>query len=152
MKNLITISLTLIVSLSSYSQEFIATVQLKEKIEGVCDSSIVYALFSMFANQIEAKCPVSEPAIVNRLNNHVQYLKDNPKTKAKGMVSVMINCKGEVVQCKIDNSTQITELDAQIVAVFADLDQWTAGQYKGENVDSMRLYSFKIKKGFIFFE
>ncbi|MCB9194727.1 MAG: hypothetical protein H6600_07630 [Flavobacteriales bacterium] len=152
MKSIITISLLFLISFATYSQEFIATVQLKEKIEGVCDSSAVYALFPMFSNQIEAKCPVSEPAIVNRLNNHVQYLKDNPKTKAKGMVSVMINCNGEVVQCKIDNSTQITELDAQIVAVFADLGQWTAGQYKGENVDNMRLYSFKIKKGFIFFE
>jgi hypothetical protein len=74
-------------------------------------------------------------------------LKDNPKFKDKGMVSVMINCKGEVVKCEMDNKTKDATLDSQIVAVFTILGQWVAGSLNGKTMDSMRLYSFEIKKG-----
>ena len=59
----------------------------------------------------------------------------------------MISCKGDMVKCEIDNKTKDAGLDSQIVAVFASLGDWKAGKLNGSPVDSMRLYSFEIKKG-----
>jgi hypothetical protein len=63
-----------------------------------------------------------------------------------------VNCKGELVQCRIDNKTQSEELDKQIVAVFAELKQWKAGTINGQTVDTVNLFSFTIKNGKISFK
>lgn len=134
------------------SAQFVAKMQVKEPIEGICDASEVYALFPMLDGQKEAVCPVSEKEIVDRLNAEVQFLKDNPKHNDKGMMGLIINCKGEVVQCKMDNKTKSTELDKQIEAIFNSLGEWKPGKLNGKEVDSSLLYSFKIKKGKVVFD
>ena len=53
----------------------------------------------------------------------------------------------KMVSCKIDNETQSPELDEQIVAVFKTFKNWKAGTIHGKAIDTMVLYSFKIKDG-----
>ena len=134
------------------SAQFVATMEVKEPIAGICNEKEVYALFSMLEGQEEAICPVYKDELLKRLNSEVQFLLDNPKFKGNGMIGLVINCKGEVVQCKMDNKTNSTELDTQIEAVFNSLGDWKAGKLNGNKVDSSILYSFKIKKGKITFD
>ena len=133
------------------SAQFVAKMEVKEPIEGICNEKEVYALL-LFDGQKEAICPVSKDDILKRLNSEVQFLKDNPKFKGKGMIGLIINCKGEVVQCKMDNKTKSAELDKQIEEVFNSLGEWKAGKLNGKKVDSSKLYSFKINKGKITFD
>lgn len=133
-------------SLLSFSQ-FVARAEIKENIEGICDIKNVYALLEMFKEQKEAVCSVKDREIEKMLNDSVQYIKDKPDYKDKGMVSLIINCKGEVVQCKIDNKTKSPLLDEQVVNVFKTLTSWRAGKLNGKNVDSLKLWSFEISDG-----
>ncbi len=126
--------------------------EVKEDIPGICDKNEVYALFTSFDGQDEAICPISKDEILKRLNSEIQFLKDNPKYKDKGMIGLIINCRGEVIKSKMDNKTKNTELDKQIEAVFNSLGEWKAGKLNGKNIDSSRLFSFKIKKGVISFD
>jgi hypothetical protein len=151
MKKIFLLSVLIQISLFSHSQ-IVARVEMKEKIDGICDSKNVYSLFPMFGDQKEAICSVPDSIIQERLNKEVEFLKDKPNYKDKGMVSVMINCKGEVVQCKIDNKSKSPILDEQIVNVFMTLTSWKAGKLNGEDVDSLRLWSFEVKKGEITLE
>jgi hypothetical protein len=135
--------------LSAYaaSAQFVAKLEVKEPIPGLCDEKEVYSMFPGFKGQEEAVCPVSEDKILERLNNEVQFLKDNPKYDDKGMMGLIISCKGDLVQCKMDNKTKKAELDKQIEAVFNSLGTWKAGKLNGKEVDTSRLFSFKIKNG-----
>jgi len=142
----IALSLCLLLTTLSLSAQFVAKMEIKEPIKGLCSEKDVYALFPM-GDQKEAVCPVTEAEISRRLDSAVVFLKENPDFKDKGMVSVIINCKGEVVKCEMDNKTKDPELDKQIVAVFAVLGQWKAGKIGKKEVDSVKLFSFEIKKG-----
>jgi DNA-binding protein YbaB len=146
MKKILLFLLLFQAAMVSYSQ-MVAKVEIKEKIDGICDSKNVYALFPMFGDQAEAACATADSTIENRLNAEVDFLKDKPKYTDKGMVSIIINCKGEVVQCKIDNKSKSTILDDQVVAVFKTLTAWKSGKLNGKEVDSLKLWSFEIKKG-----
>lgn len=150
MKKIILTALIGFIGLSVFAQ-FVAKAEIKETIEGICDKNEVYALFPSFEGQDQAICPISKDEILKRLNEEVQFLKDHLKYKDKGMIGLIINCKGEVIKCKMDNKTKNTELDKQIEAVFNSLGKWVSGKLNGKNVDSTRLYSFKIKKGKIIF-
>ena len=44
--------------------------------------------------------------ILQRLNSEVKFLIDNPEYDDKGMIGVVINCKEDVVQCKMDNKME----------------------------------------------
>lgn len=136
----------------SASAQFVARMEVKEDIPGICDKNEVYALFPSLKGQKEAVCPISEKEIAKRLNAEVQFLKDHPKFKGKGMMGLIINCKGEVVQCKMDNKTKSKELDEQIESVFNNLGEWKPGKLNKKAVDSSRLFSFKIKKGKLSFD
>lgn len=139
----------LIVAVSSplYAQ-FVATMKIEEPIEGICNEEKVYVMFPMLStDQKEAECPLPKEEITNRINDEVSYLKEHPKFKGEGIVRLIINCKGEVVECVMDNKTKSTELDQQIVAVFNTLGDWKAGTLNGKKVDTARLFSFKIKRG-----
>jgi uncharacterized protein YcsI (UPF0317 family) len=136
----------------SFSQ-FVARAEIKEKIDGICDIKNVYSLFPMFKGQEEAVSSVPDSVVEGKLNREVEFIKDKPKYTDKGMVSIIINCKGEVVQCKIDNTTKSPELDQQVVNIFkTTLTSWKAGKLNGKEVDSMKLWSFEIKKGKIFLQ
>jgi len=146
MKKLTLIILLIQLSVCSFAQ-FVARAEIKEDIPGLCDKSNVYALLPMLGDQKEAVCAVKEPVIEKMLNDSVLFIKDKPDYKDKGMVSLIINCKGDVVQCKIDNKTKSTVLDEQVVNVFKTLTSWKAGKLNGKKVDSMKLWSFEINDG-----
>jgi hypothetical protein len=144
MKKTLIILLTLLIGKLA-SAQFVAKMEIKEDILGICDKNEVYALFPSFKGQEEAVCPIEEDEILKRLNSEVSFLKENPKYKDKGMIGLVINCKGEVVSCKMDNKTKNPELDKQIEKVFNSLGVWKAGKLNGKEVDSSRLFSFNIK-------
>ena len=133
--------------------QFVAKLEVVETIDGLCDVNEVYVLFPSFEGQEEADCPVTNEEILRRLNSEVQYLKDHPKHKDKGMIGLIIDCDGKLIQCKIDgnNRTASQELDAQIEAVFNSLGNWISGKLDGKDVDSSMMFSFTIKKGVISF-
>lgn len=124
--------------------------QVDEPISGVCDNSNVIAVLPIPGNgQLEAIGSLSDEQIQKKLNEEVTFLADKPGYRDKGMVRLIISCRGQLVQCVIDNKTQYPELDQQIVAVFSQLDEWQAGSINGRSVDTVKLYSFEIKNGII---
>ncbi len=129
--------------------QFVARLEIKDNdtIQGLCDRKNVYTLLPMFKGQQEAECAELKDDIEERLNNEVAYLKSNPTKNEKGMISIIINCKGEVVRCETDNKTKSEELDKQVLAVFLTLKKWKPGKLDGKDVDSISLWSFEIKKG-----
>lgn len=129
------------------SAQLVARMQVKDPIPGVCDNSNVYGLFSGFKGQEEPTCPLTKAQIAERLNKEVPFLAGDAKFKGEGMVGLIINCKGELVQCRMSNTTGNEELDRQIVAVFNSLGPWKVGRLQDQPVDASVLFSFKIKKG-----
>ncbi|HZH86244.1 MAG TPA: hypothetical protein VFD77_02935 [Brumimicrobium sp.] len=144
MRILTLITIVLFSSLITHAQ-LIATVEMKEKVEGICDNDNVYGLFDGFDGQVEAKCSVTKEMMQEQLNQ-VLFLKNKPKYKGKGMVGVYINCKGEAIGWRISVKTNKT-LDEQLMNIFQTYLNWTAGTLNGEKVDSSELISYKIKKG-----
>lgn len=134
------------------SAQFVATMEVKEPIPGVCDQKKVYVLFPMFKGQQEAVCPLSKEDILKRLNTEVTFLHDKPDYNDKGMIRLVISCRGEVVQCEMDNKTKDPTLDKQIEAIFNSLGKWKAGYLSRKQVDTSRLFSFKIVNGKFTFE
>ena len=135
-------------SKKSSTNNMVARMQVKEPIKGVCDNSNVIAILPFPGNgQVSAKAPKTNEEITKQLNSKVSFLKDKSDYEDKGMVNLIINCKGELVRCEIDNKTKSSELDSQIVAVFAELKTWTAGKVNNNSVDTVVLYSFTIKNG-----
>lgn len=126
----------------------VARMEVKEPINGLCDSRNVIAILPIPGNgQVEAKAPKTDEEVTLELNSEVSFLKDKPDYEDKGMVNLIINCKGELLKCQIDNKTKSPELDSQIVAVFAKMKIWTAGKVNNNAVDTVVLYSFTIKNG-----
>jgi len=128
----------------------IATMQVDNPISGVCDNSNVIAILPFPGNgQIKAKAPFTDEEITKKLNAEVDFLKGSLGYNDKGMVNLIINCKGKMVSCKIDNKTRSPELDQQIVDIFSKMLDWKAGTVNGKPVDTVVLYSFKIENGVI---
>ncbi|MBI1306712.1 MAG: hypothetical protein GC181_08870 [Bacteroidetes bacterium] len=145
-----TIRLILLGILFSFSYQvnaqFVAKVEVKEHIEGLCDSTEVYALFPGFTGQEEAKCTVTEDSMRSAIEQ-LEFLQANPKFKGEGMAQFIVNCKGEVVKCDIDNSSGDTEFDRQIVELLKTYTQWQPGKLNDKKVDSIQFVSFKVAKG-----
>jgi len=131
----------------SVKAQFVAKMQIKGDVPGLCNKNEVYALLPGLKGQIRAVCPVTNDEILDRLNSEVRFLKENPDYNDKGMIGIIINCKGIVVQCKMDNKTRSEELDHQIESVFNSLGEWKPGKLKKKNVDSIRLFKFVIEGG-----
>lgn len=126
----------------------VAVLQVDEPIPGVCDNSQVISILPFLGNhQIKAVASMTDDEIEKELNEKVEFLKSHPEIEEKGIVGLIVNCKGDMVQCKIDNKTQYPELDEQIVAVFNQLKKWKAGTLNGKAVDTSVLYGFSIKDG-----
>ncbi len=136
---------------STLSAQMVATLEMKEKVEGICNHKAVYAIFPSFGGQKEAVCSVTKEEIAKKLNE-IQFIKDNPKHKDKGMVGILVNCKGEVVRCEMSNETKDKELDRQILEVFKTLTFSLPAQMGERAVDSSLLYSFDVKKGKIIYD
>jgi hypothetical protein len=107
----------------------------------------IVVMFPNFKGQEEAIVPASDKEIEKRLNAEVKFLLENPDYNDKGMIGLVINCNGEVVQCRMDNKTKSEELDKQIESVFNSLGVWKAGKLNGKPVDTSKLFSFTIEKG-----
>lgn len=88
----IALSLCLLLTSLSLSAQFVAKMEIKEPIKGLCNEKDVYAILPI-GDQKEAICPVSEEEIARRLDSTVVFLKEHQDFKGKGMVSVFINCK-----------------------------------------------------------
>lgn len=144
-KTIFTISL-IVFGLNVFSQ-ILATVEMNEPVEGICNSKKVYALFKGFKGQIEPVCPLSKTEVEKLLNENIKFIKENSKFKGKGKVSVFINCKGEALKWEISTSTKNNELDKQILDVFKALQKWTPGTLNEEKVDTNELITYKIKNG-----
>lgn len=128
----------------------VATMQVTEPIPGVCNNSRVIAILPFPGNgQIKAQAPLTNQEIEEQLNSNVNFFHDKSDYNDKGMVNLIVNCKGQMVRCKIDNKTKSPTLDEQIVAVFSILEKWKPGTINGESVDTSVLYSFKIENGII---
>jgi hypothetical protein len=151
MKRSILVLLAIIIWVN-VSAQFVATMEVKEDIPGLCNRDQVFVLLSAFKGQQEAVCPVSNEDILKRLNSEVTFLKDNPEFNDKGIISLIINCKGEVVQCRMDNKTKNPGLDKQIETVFNSLGKWTPGKLKKRAVDTCRLFGFNIVNGVFTFD
>ena len=134
------------------SAQFVAKMEIKEPIAGLCSAKDVYVMFPGFKGQTEAECPVKNDEILRRLDSAVTFLKDNPAYEDKGMLNLIINCQGKVVQCMMDNKTKSPQLDEQIVVVFNSLGDWKPGKLNKKTVDTSKLWSFKIEKGKISFD
>lgn len=140
----------LIISINLFttgSAQFVARMEVKEPIPGVCDNNNVIAILPTMKGQQAAVCPVSNEEILKRLHAEVQFIKDNPTFEGKGMMGLVINCTGKVVQCKMDNKTGNEELDKQIEAVFNTLGEWKPGKLNKKEVDTSKLFSFSIQNG-----
>ena len=148
MKKIFLIVLPLLTSTIA-SAQFVARMEVKEPIPGLCDEKEVYVMLPSFKGQVEAVCPLTDEQIAEKLNSEVKFLKENPTYNDKGMMGLVINCKGEVVKCAMDNETQSPELDIQIEAVFNNLGTWKAGKMKKREVDTSMLFSFVIENGVI---
>ena len=132
----------------SSTSNMIARMQVNEPIEGVCDNENVIVIMTFLNKaQVEAKAPKTDAELVQQLNSQVTFLKDKPDYEDKGIINLIVNCKGELVRCQIDNKTKSQELDSQIVAVFAEMKKWTAGKVNNVSVDTVVLVSFIIKNG-----
>ena len=132
----------------SVNSQFVAKMEMKVAVEGVCNKNEVYALFPSLDGQDEAVCSTNNEGIEKKINSEVKFLKENKKFKSKkGIISLIINCKGEVIKCEMDNTTGNKELDKQLEELFNSLGDWKPGKLDGKSVDSVQLFSFKIKKG-----
>jgi len=129
------------------SAQFVARMEAKEPIAGVCNIKNIMVLFPSFKGQQVAVAPITEKEIEKKLNAEVKFLAENPTHSDKGMMGLVVNCKGKVVQCKMDNKTKSEELDKQIEAVFNSLGDWKAGKLNGKSVDTSNLFSFTIENG-----
>jgi hypothetical protein len=135
-------------SKNSSANNMVARMQINEPIKGLCDSKNVIVVLPFPGNgQVKAQAPKSEEEITEELNAKVVFLKDKPTYEDKGMLGLIINCKGQLVKCEMDNKTKNADLDRQIVAVFANLKQWKAGKINNTPVDTAELFSFTIKNG-----
>ncbi|MFN3529075.1 MAG: hypothetical protein ACK417_04040 [Bacteroidia bacterium] len=97
--------------------------------------------------QEKAVPPLTKAEISEALTSQVNFIKEHPDFEAEGMVTLLVNCKGELVRCAIDNKTQSQELDSEVVAVFATLKNWKPATWYNKAVDSVVHFRFQVKDG-----
>ncbi len=131
---------------------FVARMEVKEPIQGVCDNSNVIVILPFPNNgQEKAQCPKSKEDLIKELNDKAEYLKSNPNYNDSASLTVIINCEGDMVRCQLDRKTQKPEIDQQIISVFQNLKKWVPGKINKKPIDTVELYSIKIKNGIISF-
>lgn len=146
MKKTLLSVLILLLAFAAHAQ-FVAKLEVKGPLPGACDSTNVYAMFPGFKGQVAPVPPMSDKEIEKMLNDDVQYIKDHPKFSGKMMIHIVVNCKGEMIQCEVDNKSGEPDFDADVLHVFQKMRKWTAGTLDGNAVDCSVLYSIEVKKG-----
>lgn len=129
---------------SASAQSMVMKMQMKAPIPNICGKD-VYVM--MFDGQEEPVPPLSKKDIEKKLETNILFLKDKPTFKDKGTVNIVVNCKGDVVQCQIDTKTKSEVLDQQIVAVFQSFGRWNPGKLDGKKVDASKPWSFVVNNG-----
>src|SRR5687768_14355083 len=84
-------------SLSCYlitSAQFVARMEAKEPIAGVCNIKNIIVPFPNFKGQEVAVMPISKQEIEAKLNAELRFLSENPSYSDKGMIGLIVNCKG----------------------------------------------------------
>lgn len=131
--------------------QFIATVELKEPIDGMC-SETMFALFSSLDNQQQAKLNMTDQELIALMNEKIPSLKTNLKFKADAVMAFYINCESEVIKTSSGLKDKTSQLSIEIEKFLAETGSWTAGKYQNENVDCSELIAIKIKKGVIYLD
>ena len=126
--------------------QMIITMEVKEPIPGTCNEKTIYALGG-FKGQVPAVPPITKTEMEKKLTGELAFFKENPTYKGKLMMNCIINCKGEMVQCKVDNKSGNDQLDQQVLAIFNTFKTWKPGTLNGNAVDCSELLSIYIKKG-----
>ena len=150
MKRLFTF-ITVLFIISQAQSQIIATVELKEPVDGMCGETL-YALHSGFDAQQQPKCDLSDEELVRLMNEKIDYLKTHPKAKGKGIMGIYINCEGMVIASHSGLKDGESQLSKEIENFLLENGRWTSGVYRGENVDCSELIAIKIKKGIIYLD
>lgn len=139
----------LLLSFIHITSQTVITITIKDPPPGLCDVNSIYSLYAPFGNQVEAKSSSAKSEIQNLLNSKLKILKEDLKYKDKGTVTLLINCKGEVLRCTCKTHKKNEKMERELSSFFNTLSGWTAGTYHKKAVDSELCYTFKIKKGAI---
>lgn len=127
--------------------QFVAKVEMKDSISGICNHEEVYALFNQLDGQVEPRCSLNRAQMEVLLNNNLQFLTDNPKFKGKGAIGVYINCNGDPLQWEVSTKSKSSELDTQVLNIFKTFTVWNPGTLNNNAVDARVSFSYTIKKG-----
>lgn len=111
-------------------------------------AKFVLELYNGNPDEIEPKCSVDKEELIEMLNSDLQFLKNHPDFKGRGMVSVIINCDGKVIGWAEVVKSRNEELNEEILSFLIKQNfDWEAGIYKEENIDSVFSFSYQIVRG-----
>jgi len=130
--------------------QFVATMEVKEPIEGVCNQNGVYVILPIGSKkQVKAKSKLSDQEMEARFNA-LSYWKEHPEFEKKITFNLVINCKGEQVRQSFNNNDNKTEdevLNQQLLEVVASFKEWKPATIKKKKVDSSLFLSIVVKNG-----
>ena len=138
------------VSYFTANAQFIATMEVKEPIEGVCNQNGVYVILP-FGNkkQTKAKSLLSDEEMEKRFNT-IEYWKSHPEFEKEITFNLVINCKGELVRQSFNNNENKTKdeaLNEKLLEIVASFKEWKPATIKKKKVDSSLFLTIKIKNG-----
>ncbi|MCU0422158.1 MAG: hypothetical protein MUC81_05040 [Bacteroidia bacterium] len=129
-------------------KNMVARMQVKSPIDGVCDNNNVIVILPIPGNaQQKALPPITFQELANLLNEKLSFLKDNPTYTAKGYINVIINCKGEMVQCLANSKDLDEKLNKELETLIGEFKQWKPATVQNKIVDSMQLISIEVNQG-----
>lgn len=137
----------LLVSVSYVSAQAIATTEIKENNENICKPEKVYTVIPTLADEYAPGQPLKRKKMEAQMNKEMESLQSMPDTAVKGMLTLVINCRGEVAQAYTDLKDEFPELDKEITAQIMSMGNWKPGVFKKKKVDTMLLVSFTVKDG-----
>ena len=122
---------------------------LRKAVPGMCvPAKQVIEPYGGNPDEVEPKCSVEKEELTELLNSDLQFLKNNPEFKGRGMISVIINCEGKVVGWAEAVKSRNGDLNEEILAFLIKQDfEWEAGKYKDEPIDSVYSFSYQIIRG-----
>ncbi len=130
--------------------QFVATMEVKEPIEGVCNQNGVYVILPIGSKkQVKAKSKLSDQEMEARFNA-LSYWKEHTEFEKNITFNLIINCKGKQVRQWFnndDNKTKDEVLNQQLLEVVASFKEWKPATIKKKKVDSSLFISIEIKDG-----